>query len=372
MTGCVRLSSGTRGRGGLPQGLGGLGQPLEQRRRQVEVVDLGDVLAPAVQEVAPAVVQLEAARTGLVPGLAQEPEVATVVEVPDQGPDREAGSAAERRPGHVLAHTGGVDDQRAGGQPGEQLVGVLGARDPDQLHPSCSEPGADVAERRQARGVLVGDHDPGGRGPGGEQPHGDGRPGPSGSQAQHVGPVQPATGAKEVLDGQARGDGVLGVAEQTPATPGDAGDLLAQAGVPVQLVEQPPGVAEHVQLVAGDEGAGDAGVVGQPPHHVPVDGGLRPQPDVPSLDPGVQAQDLRPPGEQPHDARAAGVHPDEHQAAPTGLRPRMCHPVRTYRADGVGVKSSPGLVARQTATSAPLLGQSRHGVVPGGMWRSSR
>ena len=341
MKGCLPCQDGRVAGVGCRRGSAALASRCEYRWRQVEVVHLGDVLAPAVQEVSPAVVQIQATRAGLVPGLPQEPEVTTVVEVPDQGSGGKAGPVAERRPGHVFAHARGVDDQRALGQLREQRICVVGARDPGQLHPLGVEPGADVAEGRQPAGVLVGDHDPGGGGLGSEQPHGDGGPGPPGSQAQHLGgSVQSATGAKEVLHRQAGGDGILGVAEQAPGTPGDAGDLPAQASVPVELVEQCPGVAVHVQLVTGDEGTGDAGVAGQPPHRVPVGGGLCAKTDVPTLDPGIEAQDLRPPGEQLHDARAASVDPDEHQGALTGLQRRMCHPVRTYRSGTLGVKPS--------------------------------
>ena len=102
MKGCSGVSRRARGRGWLAEGLGGVGQPLEQRRGQVEVVDLGDVLAPAVQEVAPAVVQLQVTRAGLVPGLAQEPEVAPVVEVPDQDPGGKRARSPSGDPGTSL------------------------------------------------------------------------------------------------------------------------------------------------------------------------------------------------------------------------------------------------------------------------------
>jgi hypothetical protein len=70
-------------------------------------------------------------------------------------------------------------------------------------------------------------------------------------------------GAEEIVHGPAGGDGVLGVAAQACATPGDAGDLSAQSRVAVEFVEQRASVPVHVDLVAGNEGAGDAEVVGE-------------------------------------------------------------------------------------------------------------
>src|SRR5687767_6232895 len=87
------LSSGS---GGRAERLG-LGRELrEALRRHLEVEDLGDHLAPAVEEVAPAVVHRESALGHLASRRSEKAEVAAVVQLPHDAFLRKQGRVADR------------------------------------------------------------------------------------------------------------------------------------------------------------------------------------------------------------------------------------------------------------------------------------
>src|SRR5918999_3741843 len=122
MRGRRRLSSGYR-----TLRLRGFRETFEERQGHREVEHLGDHLAPTVEEVAPPVVELESTVLLLSPRLLEEPEVAAVVQLPDEAALRERGVVGDRRAGCVLAEPRRVDDERAGRERLEQGV-VLGCR----------------------------------------------------------------------------------------------------------------------------------------------------------------------------------------------------------------------------------------------------
>src|SRR3712207_4849777 len=110
-------------------------QQLEPLRGKLDVEDLGYYLAPAVEEVQPAVLDPEVAGALLATSLAEEIQLPPVIELPDDAPLREASAVGQRGAGYVLAHPGGVHDQGPRRQAGQQLVvrgriGVLDVFDP--------------------------------------------------------------------------------------------------------------------------------------------------------------------------------------------------------------------------------------------------
>src|ERR671916_819556 len=100
-------------------------QQLKPLRGKLDVEDLGYHLAPAVEEVRPAVLNPKIAGTLLATSLAEEIQLPPVIELPDGAPLREARIVRDRRAGYILAHPGGVHDQRLWRHAGQQLV-VLG------------------------------------------------------------------------------------------------------------------------------------------------------------------------------------------------------------------------------------------------------
>src|SRR5918992_1650360 len=106
-------------------------QQLKPLRGKVDVEDLGYHLAPAVEEVRPAVLNPKIAGTLLATSLAEEIQLPPVIELPDQAPLRESRIVGDGRAGHILAHPGGVHDQRFWRQAGYQLVvpGRIGVLD---------------------------------------------------------------------------------------------------------------------------------------------------------------------------------------------------------------------------------------------------
>ena len=71
-------------------------QPNDSLVRHVDVEYISDDLGPAVNEVAPAVLDHQGSRVPLGAGLVLELERAAVVKVPDHSPLREAGSIGQR------------------------------------------------------------------------------------------------------------------------------------------------------------------------------------------------------------------------------------------------------------------------------------
>src|SRR5215204_5038251 len=70
--------------------------------------DLGYCLAPAVEEVQPAVLDCKIAGTLLATSLAEEIQLSPVIELPDDAPLREASTVGHRGAGHILTHPGGM------------------------------------------------------------------------------------------------------------------------------------------------------------------------------------------------------------------------------------------------------------------------
>src|SRR5688572_8588292 len=89
----------------------GFREPLEALRCELEVKDLRDHLAPTVEEVAPAIVDLKATRVLLALRLPQEAKVATVVELPHDTSLGERCVVRDGRSRSILPEAGGVDDQ---------------------------------------------------------------------------------------------------------------------------------------------------------------------------------------------------------------------------------------------------------------------
>src|SRR5215203_5319353 len=87
--------------------------------------DFGYCLAPAVEEVQPAVLDRKIAGTLLATSLAEEIQLPSVIELPDDAPLREASTVGHRGAGHILTHPGGVHDYRPRRHADQQLV-VLG------------------------------------------------------------------------------------------------------------------------------------------------------------------------------------------------------------------------------------------------------
>jgi hypothetical protein len=268
-----------------------------------------------VDEVPPPVDHGEPALRLLGAGLGQELQAAAVVQLPHHPVGRKGRRLAERRAGAVLAQAGRVDHQAAPGSAGRQAVAVRGRRHelvPEQrgVQPAV---GVHPAQVLQPPRIGVGADDPGRTVvPPGQVP-GDGGAGAARAQAHHL-----ATGrgevpaVEELLHRQARGQRVLGVADEPTVTLGDRGDLAAEPGEGVQLVEQVRRRLEQPHLVRRDQGAEMSGVVPDRSEQLPVDRVVGVQRHVvPHQPPGRQVEQFGPAREHPHHRGAPGGDADE-------------------------------------------------------------
>jgi len=142
---------------------------------------------------------------------------------------------------------------------------------------------------------------------------------------------------QEGLQGQAAGDGVLGMPDEPPAALGDAAHLAHELGERVQLVEPIAAGREQIDLVRGHQRAQRERIALDELHRPAVNGRLIVPPAVDAADYGVgEPQMLRPAGKHRHDRRAARGHADEIDRRPRGrLVPRVgrCLNGKRHRSD---------------------------------------
>ncbi len=214
----------------------------------------------------------------------------------------------------------------------------------------------DCAQRLEPLAVGIGDHQARGRPFAAREAHGDRRPGAAGAEAQGLPAVGPRVRGQELAQRPAGGDRILGVADESSAPFRDAGDLAAQPGVRVELVEQRSGVPVDVDLVRGHEGARDRRVLGDLLDRGAEGLRRRAERNVSSFERRIDAEDRRPAREQLECARprrggADEQHPVAHDA---GDRRRGVVRRRSVRAAAGSAMTMPVKIAAQPASpSAP-------------------
>ena len=148
---------------------------------------------------------------------------------------------------------------------------------------------------------------------------GDGQGGAAGADDAHLrAGLKPVALGHEGVQGQAGGDGVLGVGAELAVQLGDGGQLPEALGIGVQVVEHILCGVIHVNFVCGHQRAQGQGVIPEELHHRPVvlGGGVDGQVDA--LDLRVQPQLLGPDGEHFHDGGLSGGDAHKVHGGPFG------------------------------------------------------
>ncbi len=277
-----------------------------------------------MQKVGPAILDLEISGLPLSVGLIEEDKIATVVEIPGHGAFRKDCRIGQRRTRRILAEPGGIDDQRAGLQARENRV-VLGIGRCEYVFDGnfAFDLLVNALDLVEARLAAIGDDDARGHvlaARGAHQVPGDGDGRAAGAHAEQLGAgafeIAPA---EKAVDRKARGNRVLGMADELAAALGDAARFVHQRRVRVDDVEQIAAGVEEVYLVGRDQRAHRQRVVADEFDRLPIESRVVVNGEVDTPDLGIPKSEIvRPCRKDLHDRAFPGRDPDEVEGRPGG------------------------------------------------------